>query len=101
MGINIGNYGFDGPFLSTSGLMSRSGVYSILGRHNELEQWMVVDIGEAGDVRIRVECHDRKDCWKRQGYPSLSVAALYCDERARTRIEQELRAQFNPACGDR
>jgi hypothetical protein len=101
MAINIGNYGFDGPFMSTSGLMSRSGVYSILGRHNELELWTLVDIGEAGDVRDRVECHDRKDCWKGRGYPSLSVAAFYCDERTRMRIELELRAQYNPPCGDR
>lgn len=101
MGITIGNYGFDGPFMSASGLMSRSGVYSILGRHSEQDRWTVVDIGEAGDVRDRVECHDRKDCWKERGYPSLSVAAFYCDERTRMRIELELRAQFNPPCGDR
>jgi len=26
---------------------------------------------------------------------------LYCNERDRMRIEQELRAQFNPPCGKR
>ena len=101
MGVNIGNYSFDGPFSTADSLKAQSGVYSILGRNNELERWNVVDVGESENVRDRVANHDRKDCWKRQGYRSLAVAALYCDERTRMRIEQELRAQFDPPCGDR
>lgn len=101
MGINIGNHAFDGPFINTSGLMPRSGVYSILGRDSEIDLWTVIDIGESGDVRNRVECHDRKPCWLGHSYRNLSVAALYCDEVARMQIERDLRTRYNPPCGDR
>mgnify|MGYP001614479284 FL=1 len=100
MAIKIGNYNFEGPFDSTNSLRKQSGVYVILGRNTDAETWKVVDIGEAGDVQERVTNHDRSDCWKRQCYQRpLQVAVLYCNERDRMRIEQELRAQFNPPCG--
>ena len=101
MGIAIGNYNFGGPFPNTGSLYGQSGVYAILGRRNPQEQWTVLDIGESGDVKNRVECHDRADSWKRQGQTELAVAAHYCDERMRMKIEQELRALYNPPCGDR
>lgn len=102
MAIQIGSYNFDGPFGSTGDLQKRSGVYAVLGRNADAERWNVVDFGEAGDVQDRVSNHDRSDCWKRRGYRMpLNAAAYYCDERARMRIEQELRAQFKPPCGDR
>ncbi len=101
MAITIGKYNFQGPFSSTSSLKNQSGVYVILGRNSQPEPWTVVDIGESGTVRERVENHDRAPCWNRQGYNQLAVAAYYCAEAQRMRIEQELRAQFNPPCGDR
>ncbi len=101
MAINIGNYNFEGPFSNSNDLRKQSGVYVILGRNADSETWKVVDVGESEDVQERVANHDRADCWKRQGYRQLAAAAYYCDERTRTRIEQELRAQFNPPCGDR
>lgn len=101
MAIQIGSYNFEGPFSNTSSLRKQSGVYAILGRNSDSERWVVVDVGEAGDVQERVSNHDRKDCWSRQGYRQLQVAVYYCDERTRMSVEQELRAQFNPACGKR
>ena len=101
MSINIGKYNFEGPFTSTGNLKNQSGVYAILGRNSDADRWNVVDVGESGTVRERVENHDREPCWKRQGYRQLAVAAYYCPEAQRMRIEQELRAQFNPPCGDR
>ena len=101
MGINIGKYNFQGPFSSTSSLKNQSGVYAILGRNSQSERWTVVDIGESGTVRDRVENHDREPCWKRQGYRQLAVAAYYCPEAQRMKIEQELRNQYDPPCGDR
>ena len=101
MGITIGKYNFQGPFSSTSSLKNQSGVYAILGRNSQSERWAVVDIGESGTVRERVENHDRTSCWKRRGYNQLAAAAYYCPKAQRMRIEQELRAEFNPPCGDR
>jgi len=101
MAIRIGNYNFEGPFENSASLKRQSGVYCILGRNSDAEQWKVVDIGEAGDVQERVATHDRSECWKRRGYRQLAVAVYYCDERTRIQVEKELRAQYNPPCGDR
>ena len=43
--------------------------------------------------------HDREDCWNRQTSSSWLVAAYYCDEPTRMRIETALRGQYNPPCG--
>ncbi|HEY8162427.1 MAG TPA: hypothetical protein VIF34_09200 [Methylocystis sp.] len=95
MGIKIGNYTFDGAYSSYAFLDDRSGVYAVIGGGRK-----VVDIGESGAVRTRVETHDRAPAWARQGLP-LTFAALYCDEASRMRIERELRVMYNPPCGDR
>ncbi len=99
MAIQIGNYNFDGPFTTTGHLLNRSGVYAILSKNRTANAWSVVDIGESGDVRERIENHDRKDCWSRQNQGELAVAAVYVNEAQRTAIERELRVRFNPPCG--
>ncbi|MET0003657.1 MAG: hypothetical protein ABW087_08550 [Candidatus Thiodiazotropha sp.] len=101
MSIKIGNYNFDGPYTNTGNLKNLSGVYAILGRSTPGQNWSVVDIGESATVKDRVENHDRSDCWKRQGHSTLAVAAYYCNETQRMRIERELRNKFNPPCGER
>src|SRR5579871_3498609 len=98
MTINIGNYTFDGAYSSPTHLADRSGVYAVLGA--TMNGKKVVDIGEAGGIRSRVQAHDRAQAWARHGLP-LSYAALYCDETSQIRIERELRARYNPPCGDR
>jgi hypothetical protein len=99
MSIQVGRYHAEGPFGNVNGLLAQSGVYVILGRLNQQANWIVVDVGESGDVQDRVSNHDRKPCWRGQGHAELSVAAIYADERNRMLIERELRAQFNPPCG--
>lgn len=101
MSITIGNLNFDGPFSGPSQLQPRSGVYAILGRGAGVGNWIVVDVGETGDVKDRVENHDRKQQWQGTGHATLGVAAFYCDAATRMRVEQQLRQQYNPACGDR
>jgi hypothetical protein len=99
MSITIGNLNFDGPFTGSSQLQSRSGVYAVLGRGTG--DWIVVDIGESNDVQARVANHDRKPQWQTRGHATLGVAAYYCDEVTRMKVEKQLRQQYNPACGDR
>ncbi len=100
MSIQIGKYNAEGPFLNENQLKDVSGVYIVLGRSSQGENWNVVDVGESGTVRSRVSNHDRAPCWKRQGHSTLSVAPIYTGEAERMRIEKELRAQYNPPCGD-
>ena len=100
MAIQIGNYNFDGPHHSVNGLRNASGVYVILGGDGTTP-WNVVDIGESGDVRARVETHDRAGSWKERRHTKLAAAVIYVTEQQRKAIEQELRVRFNPPCGDR
>lgn len=100
MAIQLKSYPFDGPFDHTGPLSSQSGVYAILGKRPADTQYRVLDIGESHSVRNRVENHDREPYWKGQRLP-LYVAAYYCNEATRMKVEQELRAWFNPPCGKR
>jgi hypothetical protein len=100
MSIQIGQYAFEGPYKDTSLFQNLSGVYAVLCHNNG--QYNIVDIGEAGDVRNRLDTHDRKDCWKRECKGTLLFCVLYTPHKqqaGRMVIEQELRAQFKPPCG--
>ncbi len=99
MSIAIGGYNFEGPFTDEAHLRAASGVYAILGGNGG--QWSVVDIGESGNVQERVRNHDRSDCWRKKGHSTLAAAAFYVPEAQRMRIEQSLRQQFRPPCGER
>lgn len=100
MAIEIGSYAFNGPFHSASELLPSSGVYVILGKTGDM-LWHVVDVGVSGNIQDRVANHDRKQCWKQTGFQAFSVAVFFAPERERVRIEQELRAQFQPPCSER
>lgn len=102
MTISIGNYQFHGPFNSTENLENQSGIYAILDHVSG--QYYVLDIGESSEVKNRIEGHDRKPCWIKNAKGSLEVAVYYTpnqQQSKRTVIEQELREQFRPCCGDK
>lgn len=101
MPIQIDQWNFDGPFSTTQPVQNRSGAYAILTRPPGTQTYRVVDAGESGDVRFRLDNHDRADCWRRNNAGELAVAVLYCDERSRMAVEARLREAFNPACGIR
>lgn len=101
MTLQIGKYQAEGPYFDADSLKRLSGVYVILGRSQNTSPWNVLDIGEAGDVRERIETHDRKDQWKGCGHSQLAVAPIYSNSSQRMLIERELRNQYNPPCGDR
>ena len=100
--IQIGKYSFEGPYTSAELLQDRAGVYAILdGRATEI---IVVDVGESSEVKSRVDGHDRKTCWNKNRLGTLKVAVLYTPgmgQYGRMLIEQEIRNQYNPACGVR
>lgn len=102
MAITVGNYSFEGPYTDTSNLRDNSGIYAIHCNRNG--GYYLVDIGESATVKSRVENHDRADCWERNCTVALTVSVLYTpnqQQAGRRRIEQELRNQFNPPCGER
>jgi len=102
MSIQIGNYGFDGPYGNAASLSNLSGVYAVLTRASGTDSYTIVDIGESGGIRDRVTNHDRQQSWARyKKAAGLSYAAYYCDERNRMAVEKALRGAYNPPCGDR
>ena len=99
MTIQLGKYNFEGLFDDPTPLRRQSGVYAILGGDGS-RPWLVVDIGEAENVQLRVERHERSECWMLQGHVRLGYAAYYCNARERVRIERSLRARYRPPCCD-
>lgn len=103
MGISISGYTFEGPFKAPANLENRSGVYAILDYRSD-GKYYVTDVGESANVRDRVEHHDRAACWKRHTQGALYYAAHYTDnaqQSGRKVVEQKIRNQYKPPCGDR
>jgi len=100
MTITIGKYNFEGPLLTKETLPEKSGVYSVLGRNSMAERWSVVDLGDSQNIRECIGHHERARCWKKQGYVMLGYASYQCDEVQRVEIEQVLRVEFEPPCGE-
>jgi hypothetical protein len=102
MAISIGNYSFEGPYTSTDSLEDKSGVYAI---HCYVDsKYYLVDVGESATVKTRIENHDREDCWKQNCKGELTFSVLYTPNKqqvGRREIEQELRKQYNPTCGEK
>ena len=95
---------FQGPFSSTSSLEDRSGVYVIVTRRSSSEKYTVVDAGESATVKTRVSNHDRSGCWNQNNLGELKVTVCYTPnlgQSGRKEIEQEVRRQYSPVCGDR
>jgi hypothetical protein len=77
-------------------------VYVILC-HRDAKNF-VIDVGESAQVKTRVDNHDRKDCWQLNCQGNLLVAVYYTpnlQSSGRIAIEQEIRRQYNPPCGDK
>lgn len=102
MSLKIAGYEFAGPFSDVAWLEDRSGVYAVLDLRGG--EYYVVDVGESATVRTRVATHDRRPCWNRNVRGELRYAAHYTpysQQPGRMAIEQEIRRQFNPPCGQR
>lgn len=103
MSIKIGDYMFEGPHKTTQNIENRSGVYAILcplpnGKYE------VIDIGEAKEVKDRLDDHDRKGCWNRQcpnGYMYAIHYTPHAQKTGRMEVEQKLRKLYDPPCGER
>jgi hypothetical protein len=100
MSVELKDYSFEGFFSSTSYLEYKPGIYAILCRHFEKNQ--VIDIGEAEDIKTRIDDHEGSGCWRRNCQSSLVYAALYTpdlNQKKREKIVDELRDEYSPPCG--
>ena len=100
MTITIAGYTFGGPYSSPSVLYSEPGVYVILCKTND--SYKVLDVGESGNMKERVENHDRKDCWKKNCKSTIVYAEMKeADEDRRKKIEKTIRNKTDPPCGEK
>jgi len=95
-------YQFEGAYSSSDLLKSEAGVY-VVWCENE-GNWSVLDVGEAGDVKERVENHDRIHCWEEHCPGTIYYSATYTSDLQqadRMKIEGKIRSLANPPCGSR
>lgn len=100
MTVKIGDYTFDGPYMSTDPIEDRSGVYAIICKKGDKNY--LTDVGESAEVKSRLDTHDRKDCWQRECQGTLTYAVKYTpnlQQAGRMEIEQEIRDNYDPPCG--
>jgi hypothetical protein len=93
-------YTLEGAWTNPNNLESRSGVYVIWCKVGD--NWTVLDVGEAHDVKDRVLNHDRADCWKRHCAGTIYYSVIYtpnAQQSGRMEIEQKIRGLENPPCG--
>jgi hypothetical protein len=104
MSISLAGYEFAGPYTATSALEERSGVYAIL-TPTTTNRYRVIDVGESATVKSRVENHDRKPCWLRHADSGGIRYAVYYTpgqpQASRQLIEQKIRQEYKPPCGER
>ena len=103
MAFRIGGRNFTGPSPSKARIKNRSGVYAVLTKVGK-GKFKVLDIGESAKVRTRLNSHDRSDCWSDNAQGKLYYAVHYtpyAQRSGRRRVEQPLRAKYDPTCGVR
>lgn len=104
MSITLAGYEFSGPYSSTASLEDRSGVYAIL-TPTAANRYKVIDVGESAMVKRRVENHERESCWRRNANSGGICYAVYYTpgqpQTGRQIVEQKVRQEYRPPCGDR
>jgi hypothetical protein len=101
MSITLAGYSFEGPYSQESSLRNAAGVYAILDER--ADSYYVLDVGESGEVKDRVESHDRRQCWKRYAQGPIRYAVHYTPSvsaAGRREIERAVRRKYSPPCGD-
>lgn len=93
----ISNFNFHGPFDPTRGFdRVISAVYAILDSSNR-----VLDVGQTEDLNNRFPNHPRQSQWIKNGIGLLNLYFLEVDSKdSRLQIESQIRAMYNPPCGD-
>ena len=103
---------WDGPWKYPVNVPKRAGIYMVIagsklsnGNWNTVS-YELLDIGQSGDTGVRLDAHDRKNCWNAKKSANKTVlfkfapmsSATY-DENDRRIVECCLRASTKPPCG--
>jgi len=64
----------------------------------------VLDVGETGEIKTRIDGHERKEDWERQRSGTIVFAVYYTpgwSNQQRRDLESQIRDTYSPPCGDR
>jgi hypothetical protein len=75
MPLVLAGFTFEGPFAFYSDIKDEAGVYVILD--DRLVDQRIIDIGEAENIRSRINFHEREGCWKNMCLGTLGIGTLY------------------------
>lgn len=108
MSITISGFEFEGPYSIETTVIpaNRAAVYVIICTASDYKNY-VTDVGETGEIGIRIANHERKSCWKRNCSGALSIYLRYMPSSEgytaadRRKLETRIRKQYNPPCGKR
>ena len=106
--LNVLGRRFEGPFSIDTTVIpgNRAAVY-VITRTDKDGKIYVVDVGESGQIGVRLANHDRRPDWQRHGNGSLAAYARYmpesegCTAASRRQFEHAIRQKYNPPCGVR
>ncbi|MEW6047228.1 MAG: hypothetical protein AB1609_12205 [Bacillota bacterium] len=106
--MQIAGHDFEGPYSVDSTVIpaNRAAVYVIICAARDGKKY-VIDVGESGEVGIRLANHERKPCWERncdgtlQVYLRFMPTSLGYTPAQRRELEQKIRRQYKLPCGDK
>ncbi len=66
-----------------------------------IEKYRVVDVGETDNLKERLTNHERRPCWEKNCRGRVFISAkVERSETIRQEIENEIRKEYNPPCGE-
>jgi len=104
--VKISDIDFEGPNDVDSTVIprDRAAVYVIICRKTNGDN-VVMDVGESGEVGVRIALHTRRSCWERNCSGTLYVYLHYMptsegyDAASRRALEAKIRREYAPPCG--
>jgi len=104
--MKIADCDFGGPYgIDTTEIpANRAAVYLIICRLSSGKR-SIMDVGESGEVGVRIADHERRPCWRRNCTGDLSVYLRYMassdgyTSADRREFEKKIRNSYPVSCG--
>jgi len=103
---------WDGLYANPEPVPKRAGIYLVLAASKLIDgQWNyssleLLDIGQSGESGVRLDVHDRRDCWLSKKSTNKTIVFSFAvmpsdryDETDRRIVECCLRSHTKPRCG--
>jgi hypothetical protein len=103
---------WDGPYEDPNAVPKRAGIYMVIAGSKlsngsfSTSSYEVLDIGQSGETGVRLDTHDRRDCWCNRKPANKTILFKFAampsdsyDETDRRIVECCLRAHTKPPCG--